>query len=71
MDDNVLVQDDRGDQDEDAGQAVDHVEHVLLDQVGWQEAEKESWWLFVKHIERLKTTKAKDTGENYGVPECR
>ena len=56
MDDNVLVQDDGGDEDEDAGQAVDHVEHVLLDHVGWQEAEKESWWLFVKHIERLKTT---------------
>ena len=51
MDDNVLVQDDGGDEDEDAGQAVDHVEHVLLDHVGWQEAEKESWWLFVKHIE--------------------
>ena len=43
MDDDVLVQEDGGDEDKDPRQAVDHVEHVLLHHRGGQEAKKEAW----------------------------
>ena len=43
MDDNVFVQEDSRDEDEDPGQPVDDVEHVLLDHVSGHEAEKEAW----------------------------
>ena len=40
FDDNVLVQENGGDKNEDPGQVVDHVEHVLLDHCSGQEAKK-------------------------------
>ena len=40
FDDNVLVQENSGDKNEDPGQVVDHVEHVLLDHCSRQEAKK-------------------------------
>lgn len=47
MDDNIFVQEDSGDEDEDSGQAVDDVEHILLDHCGGYEAKKEAWGQYV------------------------